>query len=242
MELEKDTISESEYESESEEADPRDVESYDESLSLPEIILQAQLRDDFCTETKESLCRQDRIGTRHVSLAYCTVDEAGYLRYKGAVWVPESARTRTIREAHTQLLAGHPGVARTLALLKRQYYWPRMDLTIRRYIRNCKTCRRSRPSRDAKHGVLNPLPIPQQPWQDISMDFVTGLPLINGCNALLVVVCRFSKEKHYIECFATDEGTSAEATARLLLRNVIKYYSLFDSFVSNRRPQFVNEM
>ena len=107
-----------------------------------------------------------------------------------------------------------------LRILKDRYYWPRMDLTVQRYIQNCHVCRRSKPSRETYNGLLQPLPIPQRPWQDISLDFVTGLPLCEGLNAILVVTCRLTKERHYIPCFAGDEGTTAEATAQLLLKHV----------------------
>jgi len=127
-----------------------------------------------------------------------------------------------------------------LRLLKDQYYWPRMDLTVQRYIQNCHICRRSKPSRETYNGLLQPLPIPQRPWQDISLDFVTGLPLCEGCNAILVVTCRLTKERHYIPCLAGEEGTTAESTAQLLLRHVWKHHGLPTTIVLDRGPQFVS--
>jgi len=127
-----------------------------------------------------------------------------------------------------------------LRILKDRYYWPRMDLTVQRYIQNCHVCRRSKPSRETYNGLLQPLPIPQRPWQDISLDFVTGLPLCEGLNAILVVTCRLTKERHYIPCFAGDEGTTAEATAQLLLKHVWKHHGLPRTIVSDRGPQFVS--
>jgi hypothetical protein len=62
------------------------------------------------------------------------------------------------------------------------------------YTRNCHTCQPSKSNRHAPFGVLRPLPIPERPWQDISMDFVTGLPWSNGYDAIWVVVDRLAKE------------------------------------------------
>jgi len=92
------------------------------------------------------------------------------------------------------------------------------------------------------NGLLQPLLIPQRLWQDISLNFVTGLPLCEGSNAILVVTYRLTKERHYIPCFAGDEGTTAESTAQLLLRHVWKHHGLPTTIVSNRGPQFVLEV
>jgi hypothetical protein len=63
-----------------------------------------------------------------------------------------------------------------------------MRADVDRYTRNCHIYQRSKSNRHAPFGVLRPLPIPECPWQDISMDFITGLPWSNGCDAIWVVV------------------------------------------------------
>ena len=80
------------------------------------------------------------------------------------------------------------------------------------------------------HGKIYPLTL------------LLGLPLCEGNNAILVVICRLTKERHYIPCFAGDEGTTAEATALLLLRHVWKYHGLPSTIVSDRGPQFIAEV
>lgn len=74
------------------------------------------------------------------------------------------------------------------------------------------------------------------------MDFVTGLPESEGCNAVLVVVDRLSKQRHYIACKAAEEGTTAEETARMLYRNVWRLHGLPQTIVSDRGPQFVSKV
>ena len=137
-------------------------------------------------------------------------------------------------------MVGHPGVAKTLSIMKKRFYWPRMDKTVTQYVRNCHECRRAKASTDTYHGALIPLPIPQQPWQDISMDFVTDLPKDQGFDTILVITCRLSKERHFIACTTDKGGTSAKSTAELFIQNVIRLYRLLDTVISDRGPQFVS--
>lgn len=215
-----------------------------EDISAADRIRRAQSEDEFCQQVMEHVRDQTRRSPLDITLAYCTIDDEGLLRYRDKIWVPEldDCRTHLIQEVHDQPVVGHVGLARLLAILKRQFYWPRMDKTVARYVQNCHTCKRAKPSRDPRHGVLNPLPIPYQPWKDISMDFVTGLPMCQGYNAVLVVVCRLSKERHFIPCLSGDGGTSATETGRLLVKDVIRLHGLFDTCVSDRGVQFVDEM
>ena len=92
---------------------------------------------------------------------------------------------------------------------------------INRFINNYYTCRRGKAPREKKYRLLEPLPIPEQRWKDITMDFVTGFPeLKKGNNAILTVTCRLLKDRHFIAYKAGELGTSAEATAQILYRYV----------------------
>jgi hypothetical protein len=66
----------------------------------------------------------------------------GWLLYKGRVYVPEDAALRAeIRMlCHDDWLAGHFGVEKTLALAKRDFYWPEMDDDLERYVETCALC------------------------------------------------------------------------------------------------------
>jgi len=75
---------------------------------------------------------------------------------------------------------------------------------------------------------------------DIAIDFVTGLPLYKNMDAILMVVDRLSKERHYIACKAREEGTTAEQTAKLLYKHVWKHHGLCNTITSDRGPQFTS--
>ncbi|GJU22441.1 putative nucleotidyltransferase, ribonuclease H [Tanacetum coccineum] len=70
---------------------------------------------------------------------------------------------------------GHVGRDRTLKLVQASYFWPTMRKEVDRYVKRCRVCQVSKGT-TTNAGLYMPLPVPLQPWVDISMDFVLGLP------------------------------------------------------------------
>ena len=215
-----------------------DEDLAEEVVSIQDQIVAGNRTDQLCTEIRTAL-EQNRRTCQGIGLDNCRVLN-GVLWKDDRLWVPNSMVTQLIREAHDLPASGHPGMNRTLDLLRRSYCWPKMRTTIKRYIRNCYVCRRSKAPRDRINGLLKPLPIPEQRWLDISMDFVTGVPQSDGNNAILTVIDRLSKERHYIPCWSGDGGTSTEQTVKLLLLWVFRTHGLPRSIVSDRGPQFIS--
>jgi len=119
-------------------------------------------------------------GVRHshlISLAECTKD-GNRLRYRDRLYVPahEPLKLAIIRENHDPPAAGHLGRSKTHDLIMRGYHWPSRRKEFARYMANCHISQRSRTTRHAPFGILRLISIPYRPWQDISMDFITGLP------------------------------------------------------------------
>ena len=65
------------------------------------------------------------------------------------------------------------------------------------------------------------------------MDFITGLPESEQMNAICTIIDKLSKERHYAPCHAADEGTSAEATAQILIQWVFRPHGLPTSITSD---------
>jgi len=202
-------------------------------------IRKANIDDEECDCFRRAIEEGKRTFNR-VRLDRCSIKD-GILLYRNKLWVPGNPDllVRLIREVHDQPSSGHPGIHRTTDLLRRNYYWPYMRRAVEQYIRNCYSCQRSKAPRDKYNGQLVPVAIPTQRWTDISMDFITGLPESDQKNAICTVIDKLTRERHYIACTATDEGTSAEATADILLHGVFKYHGLPTSIISDRGPQFV---
>ena len=151
---------------------------------------------------------------------------------------PGNIRKELLKSCHDVPTAGHPGVTRTYAKLARQYYWPRMYQAVERFVASCDTCQRVKPSNQPSSGLLQPLPVPERNWSSISMDFIVDLPpSTTGTNALFVVVCRLSKQAHFIP---TRTSATAQDIAKLFVSNVFRHHGLPSSIVSDRDPKFVS--
>ena len=87
-------------------------------------------------------------------------------------------------------------------------------------------------------GLLCPLPVPHRPWEDLSLDFIMGLPLYHGNSVILVVVDRFSKGIHL---GMLPSSHTAHTVASLFMDNVGKIHGLPRSLVSDRDPLLVSK-
>ncbi len=145
-----------------------------------------------------------------------------------------------IRKAHDLSISDHSDMNRTLNLLRRSYCWSKMRTTIKRYIQNCYVCRRSKASRDRINELLKSLLIFEQRWQNISLDFIIDLSESDENNAILTVIDRLSKKRHYILCWSDDEEIFAEQTVKLLLTWVFRIHELSRSIMFDRDSQFIS--
>jgi hypothetical protein len=166
---------------------------------VEEIIIteDKELLEEIRTETGKDKEMQEtikklRAGEQRdnwVALGLCEEKE-GILTYEGLIWIPQNNKLqlRILHDHHDAITAGYPGRAQTLELLARKYYWPQQRQYVYWYIDNCDTCKRIKPIRHAPFGSLKPLQLPIRPWDSISMDFITGLPEVDNCNTLWVII------------------------------------------------------
>jgi transposase InsO family protein len=159
---------------------------------------------------------------------------------KERLWVPEgrNLRKKVLESEHDTKVAGHMGQDKTIELIRRNFWWPKMDEHIIDYVRSCPECQRNKAARHQPYGLLSPLELPYAPWQSIAMDFVTDLPLSEECDQLWVVIDRFTKMAHFIPLPA--KGKTASDLARLFAREIWKYHGLPTDIVSDRDSRFTS--
>jgi len=129
------------------------------------------------------------------------------------IYVPKGElRSKVIQLHHDTLVGGHGRRWKTMELVTRNYWWPGVTKEVGKYVDRCNACQRYKNQSKVPVGKLIPNTIPEKPWNHISADFITKLPLAQGYDAILVVCNQFSKMAHFI---ATTERMSAEGLAKL---------------------------
>ncbi|KAA0048153.1 reverse transcriptase [Cucumis melo var. makuwa] len=157
----------------------------------------------------------------------------GMLFRKGKLCIPKcSMRELLVKEAHGGGLMGHFGEFKTYSMLCEHFYWLKMRKDVNKVCKQCFKCKEAK-SKTQPHGLYTPLDVPNEPWVDISMDFVLGLPKTRRHHdSIFVVVDRFSKMAHFIPCNKTDDATNI---ANLFFREVSWEETLpFVEFAYNR--------
>ena len=204
------------------------------NLEFKVALLKAADQDEIYLDTFKSVLKSNKNVDRSLSV------EKDLLCYKNRWYIPEDETLkRIIMEAeHDSRVAGHFGTYKTIGRVRANFYWPKMDKQITKYIRSCDVCQHNKVIRHKKYGLLEPIDVPMPPWNSISMDFIVGLPKSEGYTKIWVIVDRFSKMAHFIP-LRTEEHI--KELALIFLKEIWCLHGLPESIISDRDTQFTSK-
>jgi len=165
----------------------------------------------------------------------------GNLLYrKEKLWIPAAAVQRVMESEHDTRVAGHMGQDKTIELIRRNFWWPKMNERIIDFVRSCPECQKNKAARHQPYGLSSPLELPYAPWQSVAMDFITELPVSEKCDQLWVIIDRFTKMAHFIPLL--QDGKTAADLAKIFAREVWRFHGLPTDIVSDRDSRFTSEV
>jgi len=153
------------------------------------VLVNAALKDRK-VEEKATRPREARQRDRKVRTEEVLEIKDGLLYRSGVLWIPEDGNLKKmiLESEHDTKITGHMGQDKTIKLIRRNFWWPKMNERITDFVRSCPECQRNKTVRYQLYGLSFPLELPYTPWQSIALDFITELPLSEGCNQLWVVI------------------------------------------------------
>lgn len=132
---------------------------------------------------------------------------------------------------HNTPSGGHSRYLKTYHSIKNVFWWTRMKGMIKQWVRNCDICQKNKEESIAPPGLLEPLPILDQVWIDILMDFIKSLPKSAGKSIIWTIIDRLSKFAHVI---LLKHPYTADQLVKIFCKEIVKLYRLPYSISSGR--------
>ncbi|GFS34403.1 hypothetical protein Acr_00g0033850 [Actinidia rufa] len=154
------------------------------------------------------------------------------LKFQGKFFVPMSCRQEVLKEFHHSRLAVHPEGTKMYHDLRRQFWWKGMKHDVAQFLSRCLTCQQIKAKHQRPAGTLQPLPVAEWKWEDVTTDFVIGLPKSSkGHDAIWVVVDRLTKIAHFLPIRVSD---SVKVLSHLYVREIVRLHGVPVSIISNQ--------
>uniref|UniRef100_A0A2N9FYD2 Integrase catalytic domain-containing protein n=1 Tax=Fagus sylvatica TaxID=28930 RepID=A0A2N9FYD2_FAGSY len=182
---------------------------------------------------KEEIIQQSKATSGFIELD-------GLVWYQGQLVIPATSQynTHMIREYHDTPIGGHLGVLQTHKRVAANFFWRGMKRDIQNYIRQCDVCQRNKYETMSPAGLLQPLPILELVWEDVSMDFIDGLPNSHGFTVIMVVVDRLTKYAHFL---SLKHPYTAKVVAEIYVKEISRLHGMPRSIVMDRDKVFTNQ-
>ena len=148
-------------------------------------------------------------------------------------------KKRILRQHHDSLIAGHPGIRKTLCKVSKQHSWPGLKQFVTNYVKGCENCQRFKINRHPLKPPLQGIPPPQsnRPFTQIAMDLITDLSKSKGFDSILSVVDHGLTKG--IILIPTTKEVTLEGIVTLLMDNLFQRFGIPDKVISDRNPRFI---
>jgi hypothetical protein len=146
-------------------------------------------------------------------------------------------RRGILHHFHTLKTTRHPGITKTIQLIQLHYWWPHMKDFITAYIKGCASCQMNKVNTHPTQPPLFPIASSSNlPFQMITVDFITKLPLFYGNDTILTITDHdVSKASIFLPC---KETINAVSIAKLYAMHVFPHYGIPLKVISNRDLHF----
>ena len=165
-------------------------------------------------------------------------DGQGIIRFQNRICIPknEGIKSELLNEGHKSQYSIHPGSSKMYQDLKKQFWWHGMKKDIAEFVSKCLTCQQIKAEHQKPAGPMPLSEIPIWKWEQITMDFVMGLPKTRKKHdAIWVIVDRLTKSAHFL---AITKTQSLEDLAQLYIKEIVRLHGIPLSIISDRDPRF----
>ncbi|GKV33977.1 hypothetical protein SLEP1_g42408 [Rubroshorea leprosula] len=197
-------------------------------ITSHEVSLRAMsmVTTDFLEEIQSSWVHDDKLQSLIQEIQktppfypkYSFVDQQLRRKRKLMVGNTDNLKQKLIAMIHAGALGGHSGAEVTMRKLVAIFYWKKMKKDVCKFVRGCDICQKNKYETLNPAGLLQPLPIPLRVWDEVSMDFIEGLPNSMGHTVILVIVDKLSKYAHFL---ALSHPYTTIKIAQLYLVNIV---------------------
>ncbi|KAA0051425.1 pol protein [Cucumis melo var. makuwa] len=201
--------------------------------TLRQKIIDAQSNDPYLVEKRGLAEAGQAVGF--------SISSDGGLLFERRLCVPSDSAVKIelLSEAHSSPFSMHLGSTKMYQDLKRVYWWRNMKREVAEFIGKCLVCQLVKAPRQKPAGLLQPLSVPEWKWENVTMDFITGLPrTLRGFTVIWVVVDRLTKSAHFVPGKSTY---TASKWAQLYMSEIVRLHGVPVSIVSDRDARFTSK-
>ncbi|KAL0561767.1 hypothetical protein IC582_002208 [Cucumis melo] len=212
------------------------------TMQLAQLTVQPTLRQRIIDAQNNDPYLVEKRGLAEAGQAVeFSLSSDGGLLFERRLCVPSDSAVKTelLIEAHSSPFSMHPGSTKMYQDLKRVYWWRNMKREVAEFVSKCLVCQQVKAPRQKPAGLLQPLSIPEWKWENVSMDFITGLPrTLRGFTVIWVVVDRLTKSAHFVPGKSTY---TASKWAQLYMSEIVRLHGVPVSIVSDRDARFTSK-